>query len=150
PDNERGSTRRSPSRSRGPRPKPSRAAPSGRRLPCRSAPSTRGAPPLLRAPLRRQHRCQPLSIKTPFSYSSNPSMSMRGRRRASTADAAMLRHFAWECALVATLRHSTLPWDESLATTPLAEARSLGTRDRLSLLAQFAAHQALLQFAGIA
>ncbi|PYQ30719.1 MAG: hypothetical protein DMF56_07930 [Acidobacteria bacterium] len=60
-----------------------------------------------------------------------------------------LRHFAWDRALIATLRHSTLPWNENLPLTPLVEARSLGTRDRLSLLAQFAAQQALLQFAGI-
>ena len=75
-------------------------------------------------------------------------MSMRGRsRRATTVSQ---RQFAWDRALVATLRHSTLPWDESLAVTPLAELRNLGARDRLSLLAQFAAHEALLQFAGVA
>ncbi|HEX2122924.1 MAG TPA: hypothetical protein VHL59_14930, partial [Thermoanaerobaculia bacterium] len=51
---------------------------------------------------------------------------------------------------MATLRHSTLPWDEPLSLIPLAEARQLGARDRLSLVAQFAAHQALLQFAGVA
>ena len=78
-------------------------------------------------------------------------MSMRSsRRRASAANEGLLRHFAWDRALVATLRHSTLPWEETLAATPLADARSLGARDRLSLVAQFAAHQALLQFAGIA
>ncbi len=78
-------------------------------------------------------------------------MSMRStRRRASATDAALSRHFAWDHALVATLRHSTLPWDDTLALTPLTDARSLGARDRLSLLAQFAAHHALLQFAGIA
>jgi DNA-binding NtrC family response regulator len=48
------------------------------------------------------------------------------------------------------LRHASLPWDEPLAVTPLAEVRELGARDRLTLLAQFAAHQALLQFVGIA
>jgi DNA-binding NtrC family response regulator len=60
------------------------------------------------------------------------------------------RAFFWERALVATLRHASLPWDESLTATPLAELRDLGTRDRLSLVAQFAAHEALLQFAGVA
>jgi DNA-binding NtrC family response regulator len=60
------------------------------------------------------------------------------------------RAFGWDRALVATLRHSSLPWDEALAVTPLSEARELGARDRLSLLAQFAAHEAMLQFAGIA
>jgi DNA-binding NtrC family response regulator len=58
--------------------------------------------------------------------------------------------FAWERAVIATLRHASLPWEESLAATPLAALGELGARDRLSLLAQFAAHQALLQFAGIA
>jgi len=60
------------------------------------------------------------------------------------------RAFGWDRALVATFRHASLPWEEPLAATPLAEVRELGARDRLSLLAQFAAHQALLQFAGIA
>jgi len=78
-------------------------------------------------------------------------MSMRvSRPRSNTGDKATLRHFAWERALVATLRHSTLAWDEALAATLLAGARELGSRDRLSLLAQYAAHQSLLQFAGIA
>ncbi|MBV8517735.1 MAG: sigma 54-interacting transcriptional regulator [Acidobacteria bacterium] len=58
--------------------------------------------------------------------------------------------FRWDRALLATLRHASLPFGESLAATPLAELRETGPRDRLSLLAQFAAHAALLQFAGIA
>ncbi|HVR39189.1 MAG TPA: sigma 54-interacting transcriptional regulator [Thermoanaerobaculia bacterium] len=49
---------------------------------------------------------------------------------------------------MATLRHSSLPWNDSIAASPLTQ--STGGRDRLSLVAQFAAHQALLQFAGIA
>ncbi len=57
--------------------------------------------------------------------------------------------FRWDRALIATLRHSTLPWNEEVAAKPLAGAQ-LGNRDRLSLLAQFAAHEAMLQFAGIA
>ncbi|HEV8432050.1 MAG TPA: hypothetical protein VGR95_01465, partial [Thermoanaerobaculia bacterium] len=57
--------------------------------------------------------------------------------------------FRWDRALIANLRHSTLPWNEEVAARPLASAQ-LGSRDRLSLLAQFAAHQATLQFAGIA
>jgi len=60
------------------------------------------------------------------------------------------RAFGWDRALTATLRHVSLPWDEPLAATPLAELTDPGARDRLSLLAQFAAHQALLQFAGVA
>jgi DNA-binding NtrC family response regulator/tetratricopeptide (TPR) repeat protein len=80
---------------------------------------------------------------------------MRGTaRRARSAIAVDLRAFGWDRALIATLRHSTLPWfdgfaaDISLDATPIADAGELGARDRLSLVAQFAAHQALLQFAG--
>ncbi|HUP61468.1 MAG TPA: sigma 54-interacting transcriptional regulator [Thermoanaerobaculia bacterium] len=72
------------------------------------------------------------------------------RRRGHVAETVSPRNFAWDRALVATLRHSTLPWGEALDAVPVAEARQLGARDRLSLLAQFAAHQALLQFAGVA
>ncbi|HEV7920116.1 MAG TPA: sigma 54-interacting transcriptional regulator [Thermoanaerobaculia bacterium] len=73
---------------------------------------------------------------------------MRGAdRRLREARTVSLRAFDWERPLLATLRHSTLPRNEEIAGSPLAEA---GTRDRLSLVAQFAAHQALLQFAGIA
>jgi DNA-binding NtrC family response regulator/tetratricopeptide (TPR) repeat protein len=82
-------------------------------------------------------------------------MSMRGTvRRARPAVAVDLRAFGWERALIATLRHSTLPWFDgfapeiSLDATPIADGGELGARDRLSLVAQFAAHEALLQFAG--
>ena len=82
-------------------------------------------------------------------------MSMRGTvRRARPAVAIDLRAFGWDRALIATLRHSTLPWFDgfaaeiSLDATPVADAGELGARDRLSLVAQFAAHEALLQFAG--
>jgi transcriptional regulator with GAF, ATPase, and Fis domain len=82
-------------------------------------------------------------------------MSMRGTvRRARSAIAIDLREFGWDRALIATLRHSTLPWlDEclpviSLDAIPLAEGAEFGPRDRLSLVAQFSAHQALLHFAG--
>ncbi|MEA2336281.1 MAG: hypothetical protein QOE82_288, partial [Thermoanaerobaculia bacterium] len=82
---------------------------------------------------------------------------MRGTvRRARSEIAVDLRVFGWDRALIATLRHSTLPWFDGFAESiaieamPLAEAGELGTRDRLSLVAQFAAHQALRQFAGIA
>jgi tetratricopeptide (TPR) repeat protein len=75
-------------------------------------------------------------------------MNMRGGARA--ASVVQARAFGWDRALVATLRHASLPWDESLATTPIASVRELGARDRLSLLAQFAAHEAMLQFAGVA
>lgn len=80
---------------------------------------------------------------------------MRGpARRARSAVAIDLRELGWDRALIATLRHSTLPWlDEcvpaiSLDASPLTEAAEIGPRDRLSLVAQFAAHQALLHFAG--
>jgi len=75
-------------------------------------------------------------------------MTMRGRSRRETSIDA--RAFDWDSALVATLRHASLPFDESLPLTPLAGLPRPGARDRLSLLGQFAAHQALLQFAGIA
>src|SRR3954451_12532426 len=58
--------------------------------------------------------------------------------------------FGWGVAVAAVLRHSTLPWREALDAVPLAALPPLGGGDRLSLLAQFAAHQALLQFAGVA
>jgi DNA-binding NtrC family response regulator len=78
-------------------------------------------------------------------------MNMRGGpRRARPAAALSARAFAWGNANIATLRHSTLPWTEEVVATPLGDVRNLGARDRLSLVAQFAAHQALLQFAGIA
>src|SRR5512141_1478484 len=53
----------------------------------------------------------------------------------------------WGREVAAVLRHSTLPWREPLAAVPLSEAPAFGGRDRLSLVAQFAAHQAFLQFA---
>src|SRR5215212_7772040 len=75
-------------------------------------------------------------------------MAMRGSRRTSTALCVSAAAFAWDRAIIATLRHSTLPWNESITASSLAE--SSGGRDRLSLVAQFAAHQALLRFAGVA
>src|SRR6266568_1165444 len=74
-------------------------------------------------------------------------MSMRGTaRRAIVVD---LPNFGWDRAIVSVLRHSTLPWCEHVDATPLAALKDLGTRDRLSLLGQFAAHVAFLQFAGV-
>ena len=77
-------------------------------------------------------------------------MSMRGSGGRGRGASAPARSFGWDHAVVATLRHSTLPWNEPLAATPLVEVRQLGARDRFSLLGQLAAHEALLQFAGIA
>ena len=73
-----------------------------------------------------------------------------GARRASEVVEVSLRDFAWPRARVATLRHSTLPWgDAPSRAVPLASVAQFGTRDRLSLVAQFAAHQSFLQFAGV-
>ncbi len=58
------------------------------------------------------------------------------------------RAFAWERSVVACLRHSTLPVGSSLEVSSLSDVT--GEREQLSLIAQFAAHQAFLQFAGIA
>jgi DNA-binding NtrC family response regulator len=80
-------------------------------------------------------------------------MSMRGSPRRERERVEVGRgNFAWGRACIATLRHSTLPFpdDASLSATPLAALRDLGGRDRLSLIGQFAAHQAFLQFAGVA
>ncbi|MEK6374655.1 MAG: sigma 54-interacting transcriptional regulator [Acidobacteriota bacterium] len=81
---------------------------------------------------------------------------MRGASRRARPQASVdLRQFGWNRALVATLRHPTLPWHDGFAPSitldaaPLADCHDLGARDRLSLVAQFAAHEALLQFAGI-
>jgi DNA-binding NtrC family response regulator/tetratricopeptide (TPR) repeat protein len=76
---------------------------------------------------------------------------MRGvSRRPGDAIEVSPRAFAWPRAVVATLRHSTLPWSERFNATPLAGLRNAGARDRLSLVGQYAAHVAFLQFAGIA
>src|SRR5687768_697147 len=78
-------------------------------------------------------------------------MTMRGSvRRSGAALVVSPARFGWDRHLLATLRHVSLPWTEALQATPLAELRNTGGRDRLSLVAQFAAHQALLHFAGIA
>ena len=81
---------------------------------------------------------------------------MRGTaRRARPQTTVDLRRFGWDRALIATLRHPTLAWFDGVAptieldATPMAAAGELGARDRLSLVAQFAAHQAVLQFAGV-
>lgn len=76
---------------------------------------------------------------------------MRGVPRRGDSAGVSLRNFAWPAEVAATLRHSTLPFPSlSASHTPLADLRNLGARDRLSLVGQFAAHIALLQFAGIA
>ena len=77
-------------------------------------------------------------------------MTMRGGFRRGRASAGDARAFGWDRAVVATLRHASLPFGEPLPLMPLPELAKPGGRDALSLLGQFAAHQALLQFAGIA
>lgn len=74
---------------------------------------------------------------------------MRGGSRRSDAVEVSAAHFTWPHATIATLRHATLEWSEPLVATPIADLNHCGTRDRLSLTGQFAAHVALLQFAGI-
>ena len=77
-------------------------------------------------------------------------MNMRsGTRRERETLAVSPQAFAWGRAWTATLRHTSLPWNETVSAKPLTQARELGTRDRLSLLGQFAAHQAFLHFAGL-
>jgi hypothetical protein len=60
-----------------------------------------------------------------------------------------LREFGWPLSRIAVLRHSTLPFESGrvieLDTTELISARPWGKRDRLAILAQFAAHLALLK-----
>ena len=81
---------------------------------------------------------------------------MRGRpSRARFPLTIDVRSFGWDRALVATLRHPTLPWNDGVSAQLTLEAAplaglELGRRDRLSLVGQFAAHHAFLQFAGIA
>src|ERR1700682_3725153 len=83
-------------------------------------------------------------------------MSMRRVPRGRASLGVSRRMFGWGRAAVSALRHTTLPWMDGfgpeivVAATPLQTLRDLGGRDRLSLVAQFAAHQAFLQFAGIA
>ena len=76
-------------------------------------------------------------------------MAMRGSGpRARSTVTVDVRTFGWDRAVLATLRHCTLTF-EQVEATPLVALRELGKRDRLSLVGQFAAHQALLQFAGV-
>ncbi len=81
---------------------------------------------------------------------------MRGAsRRGSDAVDVSLQSFAWPRAAIATLRHPSLPWFDrftaqiELHATPLSGIRNMGARDRLSLVGQYAAQMAFLQFAGI-
>src|ERR1700719_3017942 len=81
-------------------------------------------------------------------------MSMRGTARRAVV--VNVPAFGWDRAVVAILRHSTLPWHEVFAreidldAAPIASLSDLGSRDRLALTGQFAAHLAFLQFAGLA
>ena len=82
---------------------------------------------------------------------------MRGAtRRGSDPQRVPLRAFGWDAAHIATLRHCSLPWyddfraEVEVSGSPLASMRDCGARDRLSVLAQFAAHQAFRQAGGVA
>ncbi len=79
---------------------------------------------------------------------------MMNKQRVRDAWTVSSSGFLWEPAVIATLRHSTLPWYDSafgapLEAIPLAELTQGGERERLSLVAQFASHCALMQFAGV-
>src|SRR2546427_12948190 len=80
-------------------------------------------------------------------------MSMRGTARRAIVDS--VPGFGWDSAVISVLRHSTLPWQETLSreidldAASLTSLKDLGSRDRLSLVGQFAAHLAFLQFAGV-
>jgi DNA-binding NtrC family response regulator/tetratricopeptide (TPR) repeat protein len=83
-------------------------------------------------------------------------MGMRAPQANSRTPHQVGKHdFGWDRWITATLDHPTLPWfgeegvNPTVGVTPLAELGPLGSRDRLSLLGQFAAHEALLVFAGI-
>jgi DNA-binding NtrC family response regulator len=89
--------------------------------------------------------------------SPNKRMTMRGaasRKRDGVVVSPL--DFGWDRAAIATMRHCSLPWfgvpferEIVIPAIPLT-AVTTGRRDRLSLLAQFAAHSAFLQFAGVA
>src|SRR5688500_2697100 len=76
------------------------------------------------------------------------SMSGTGQRRQTCVVSA--RAGAWDPGVTAKRRRSPPPFGTSVGGGSLADARGLGKRDRRALLAQFAAHQAMRQFAGIA
>jgi DNA-binding NtrC family response regulator/tetratricopeptide (TPR) repeat protein len=83
-------------------------------------------------------------------------MGMRAPQAGSRTPLQVSRQeFGWDRWIIATLDHPTLPWfgqtgeNPTLSIAPLTELGPLGSRDRLSLLGQFAAHEALLVFAGI-
>jgi DNA-binding NtrC family response regulator len=82
-------------------------------------------------------------------------MSMRVPRTRAQAVSVDLRAFGWDRFVMASLRHATLPWsgagrmDTDLEATSLSELGAAGSRDKLSLTGQFAAHQSLLRFAGV-
>jgi transcriptional regulator with GAF, ATPase, and Fis domain len=83
-------------------------------------------------------------------------MAMReGSPRSKRAIRVDLADFAWDPFALATLRHPSLPWYDQFATAvdvtaiPLSEVDRAAERSLLSLVGQFAAHQALLRFAAL-
>lgn len=78
---------------------------------------------------------------------------MRGVSRRPDRVEVSLGDFACDAATLATLRHPTFPWFDACSpkvTFSLSPIESVqGARDRLSLIGQYAAHQAFLQIAGV-
>ena len=78
-------------------------------------------------------------------------------RRSSRAEpiSIRLRQSGWPDEGLACLDHSSLPWHEGFApeieieAIPLSKLADVGGRDALSIVGQYAAHLAFLQFAGI-
>jgi DNA-binding NtrC family response regulator len=93
----------------------------------------------------------PLYAQPPLPLGFCLPVNMRGSSRRDRRMIAMSpKSFGWAAPVLATLSHSSMPFGERVSGQTLADAPQIGSRDRLALLAQFAAHQAYLQFAGIA
>ncbi len=74
------------------------------------------------------------------------------RRGAAASVSAEL--FGWPPSLIATARHSTLPWhpagdEDAVDAAPLTTINRVGERDSLSLVGQLAGYLAFARFAGI-
>ncbi|HXI12283.1 MAG TPA: sigma 54-interacting transcriptional regulator [Thermoanaerobaculia bacterium] len=84
-------------------------------------------------------------------------MTMRAPAgRTKTAHKVDLAEFGWKPSLIATARHSTLPWYADVhpvidlpGVTALTDMRGWGARDRLSLTGQYAAHLSFLRRLGV-
>ena len=84
-------------------------------------------------------------------------MSMRrAEARAKNTIRLGAAEFGWSPSVIATHRHSTMPWHREpvasswdVAARPLVRCRTAGKRDLLSLVAQYSAHLAWLRFCGV-